>query len=240
MDQFDDVPQTLLICSPMDFLTGFSDCQGSPPGSSRTTKGFRVEFREVLCNSTKNCVSQGLECCYDWGPVMVLLLEAAEGPGQAGQVEQVEERAERGVVAWLATLPGWGLLASCLEQATQQLLLGGMEGVRRRRGCSVREAYMERSQEYQGFGQLVPEVSVSMDEEVEGDDLRRKSLTLTIHGARRLDICFSLSKLRVVDSLVEAAAEVVGRRLVSLAGVVELGVPREHICNVSVPLYYII
>ena len=128
----------------MDFLTGFSNCQGTRPGARITKKSFNIVFKEVFCNATKNSMSAGFECCYDWSPVMKLLLKVLQ------EEEEVEERGEEEVQEWLASFPGWGLLASCLPLATQQHLLGRMEEVRSLE-AGLREAYSRVARERGGF-----------------------------------------------------------------------------------------
>ena len=34
-------------------------------------------YYKVMCNDVKNIISHGFETCYDWKPVLELLLEAA-------------------------------------------------------------------------------------------------------------------------------------------------------------------
>ena len=75
------------------FATGFTPTQATKPGFAVENEKFRVTFDgvslleyhdkftgnyiKVMCNDVKNIISHGFETCYDWRPVLELLLEAA-------------------------------------------------------------------------------------------------------------------------------------------------------------------
>ena len=76
------------------FATGFIPTQATKPGFAVENQKFRVTFDgvsllqylinslepasfKVMCNDVKNIISHGFETCYDWRPVLELLLEAA-------------------------------------------------------------------------------------------------------------------------------------------------------------------
>ena len=78
------------------FATGFTPAQATKPGFVVENEKFRVTFdgvslehlcgllelftelhKQVMCNDVKNIISHGFETCYDWRPVLELLLEAA-------------------------------------------------------------------------------------------------------------------------------------------------------------------
>ena len=74
------------------FATGFAPARATKPGFVIENEKFRVTFEgvsssmikeltqscfKVICNDVKNIISHGFETCYDWRPVMELLLESA-------------------------------------------------------------------------------------------------------------------------------------------------------------------
>ena len=76
-------------------------------------------FCKVMCNDVKNIISHGFETCYDWRPVLELLLESASENYFEMQVDQqpcpqfsnkenlfvqdIERRAEQRLQSWLTS-----------------------------------------------------------------------------------------------------------------------------------------
>jgi len=94
------------------FATGFAPARATKPGFVVENEKFRVTFEGVICNDVKNIISHGFETCYDWRPVMELLLESATDDYWVK--EDIEVKAKNKLGAWLTSFQGWGLLSSML------------------------------------------------------------------------------------------------------------------------------
>ena len=91
------------------FATGFKN--GTRPGFFLENEKYRIQFKGVMCDDTKNIVSHGFEYCYNWREVMELVLAATEKAGNDNTID-IEEAAEEAMKEWMATFQGWGLLSS--------------------------------------------------------------------------------------------------------------------------------
>ena len=88
-----------------EFASGFAPAQATKPGFVLENEKFRVTFDgvslrpfdptwvhtelyyKVMCNDVKNIISHGFETCYDWKPVLELILEAASEDYSVIQVD---------------------------------------------------------------------------------------------------------------------------------------------------------
>merc|ERR1712048_353886 len=98
---------TSLLYTMDEFSTGFTVDSNARPGYTLENEDFKLTFSSVLCDERKNFVSHGFECCYDWDPVMRMILKATEN---YKYIEEVEAKIENMLTNWLTTFQGWGLL----------------------------------------------------------------------------------------------------------------------------------
>jgi len=219
------------------FATGFALSGATRPGFSVENDKFKVSFDGVMCNEVKNIVSHGFESCYDWRPVMSLVLEAASQDYKV--LLDIEERAEERMKRWLATFEGWGLLASILPplkhryfilslaytSANWDVSTGGEHSEEK-----VFEAVKTVFEAVPGkeLNTLVPKFGMWFEELSEGgiEDQRKKQFTIFFNAKWVLEVKFVVEKKREVRSLVGLAAEVVVRRLECKEEVEALEVPR--------------
>ena len=108
----------------MEFLPGFSACSGTKPGFCLENVNYSLTFSQVLCNGDTNVISRGYQCCYDWAPIMNIIMEALD---DFEDLEKVEFMIIEGMKSWFRTYSGWGLLSSLLERKLQAKFLRSLQ-----------------------------------------------------------------------------------------------------------------
>jgi len=219
------------------FATGFFISEATRPGFSIENEKFKVTFNGVMCNEVKNIVSHGFESCYDWRPVMELILEAASEKYTA--LIDIEERAENAMKQWLTSFRGWGLLASILPTLKHRYFIvslaytsanwdestGGEHSEEK-----VFEAVRTVFDAVPGkeIASLVPKFGMWFEEMLHGGikDQRKKNFTLFFNAKWVLEARFVVEKKRVVTSLVARAAESLVRRIETEQEIFNLHIPR--------------
>jgi len=219
------------------FATGFTPTQATKPGFALENDKFRVTFDGVMCNDVKNIISHGFETCYDWRPVLELLLEAA--CEDYFMIQDIERKAEQRLKDWLTTFQGWGLLSSMLPNLKHRHFILALAYTAanwnedtggERTDEKVFEAVKTVFEAVPGkrVSSLVPDLSCWFDEMVEGgmEEQRSKHFTLFFNAKWALEVRFVVEKHRQVESLLDRAAEVVVRRLETEEEVEKLTIPR--------------
>jgi len=219
------------------FATGFTPAQATKPGFVVENDKFRVTFDGVMCNDVKNIISHGFETCYDWRPVLELLLEAA--CENYFRIQDIERKAEQRLKNWLTTFQGWGLLSSMLPNLKHRHFILALAYTSanwnedtggERTDEKVFEAVKTVFEAVPGkrVSSLLPELSCWFDEMVEGgmEEQRTKHFTLFFNAKWALEVRFLVEKRRQVESLLDRAAEVVVRRLETEEEVEMLTIPR--------------
>jgi len=219
------------------FATGFTPTQATKPGFAVENEKFRVTFDGVMCNDVKNIISHGFETCYDWRPVLELLLEAA--CEDYFMIQDIERKAEQRINNWLTSFQGWGLLSSMLPNLKHRHFILALAYTAanwnedtggERTDEKVFEAVKTVFEAVPGkrVSSLVPDLSCWFDEMVEGgmEEQRSKHFTLFFNAKWALEVRFIVEKRRQVESLLDRAAEVVVRRLETEEEVEKLTIPR--------------
>jgi len=219
------------------FATGFAPAQATKPGFVLENDKFRVTFDGVMCNDVKNIISHGFETCYDWKPVLELLLEAA--CEDYSVIQDIERKVEQRLLSWLATFQGWGLLSSMLPNLKHRHFILALaytsanwneDSGGERTDEKVFEVVKTVFEAVPGkrVSSLVPELSCWFDEMVEGglEEQRSKQFTLFFNAKWALEVRFIVEKRRQVESLLDRAAEAVVRRLETEEEVERLTIPR--------------
>lgn len=219
------------------FATGFAPARATKPGFVVENEKFRVTFDGVMCNDVKNIISHGFETCYDWRPVLELLLESASE--NYFEMQDIERRAEQRLQSWLTSFQGWGLLSSMLPNLKHRHFILALAYTSanwnadtggERTDKKVFEAVKTIFEAVPGkrISNLVPELSCWFDEMTEGGvaEQRSKHFTFFFNGKWALEVRFVVEKLRRVESLLDRAAEVVVRRLETEDEVEMLTIPR--------------
>lgn len=219
------------------FATGFTPTQATKPGFAVENEKFRVTFDGVMCNDVKNIISHGFETCYDWRPVLELLLEAA--CENYFMIQDIERKAEQRLKNWLTTFQGWGLLSSMLPNLKHRHFILALAYTAanwnedtggERTDEKVFEAVKTVFEAVPGkkVSSLVPDLSCWFDEMVEGgmEEQRSKHFTFFFNAKWALEVRFIVEKRRQVESLLARAAEVVVRRLENEDEVEKLTIPR--------------
>lgn len=219
------------------FATGFDISGATRPGFCLENDKFRVTFQGVLCNKVRNMESHVFESCYDWRPVMDIVLQAASQ--SYSSLAEIEARSEARMRDWLTSFPGWGLLASILPPLKHRYFLAalaytsanwnpgtGGELSEEKVFEAVKTVYdhmpgRELSTLLPKFGMWFEEIPDSGIEEQ-----RMKNFHLSFNAKWVLEATFEVEKLRVNRSLLERAAEVVVRRLELEQEVRQMQVPR--------------
>jgi len=219
------------------FATGFAPARATKPGFVVENEKFRVTFEGVICNDVKNIISHGFETCYDWRPVMELLLESATDDYWVK--EDIEVKAKNKLGAWLTSFQGWGLLSSMLPNTKHRHFIlalaytsanwnesTGGEQTDEKVFDAVKAVF--DAVPGKRLGNLVPDLSCWFDEVAEGgvEEQRSKYFTFFFSAKWALEVRFEVEKLRQVGSLLERAAEVVVRRIETEQEVQTLPIPR--------------
>jgi len=202
------------------FATGFSVVGATSPGFSLENEHFKITFRGVICDESKNIISEGFETCYDWGPVMNLILESTLEDWEVPV--NIEETAENKLKDWLTTFRGWGLLSSLLPTNIHRYFIlslaftsanwdetSGGPFTEEKAFEAVKTVY--NTVPGKELASILPTFGVWFEENVAKDEgaERRKHLSLFFRAKWVLEVKFILEKKRVNNSLVELAAEAV-------------------------------
>lgn len=219
------------------FATGFDISGATRPGFRVENDKFRVTFQGVLCNKVRNMESHVFESCYDWRPVMDMVLQAASE--SYSSLAEISARSEARLGDWLATFPGWGLLASLLPAVKHRYFLAALAHTSANWNTSTGGEYSEEKvfeavktvyDHIPGreLSALLPKFGMWFEEIPDSgiEEQRKKNLHLSFDAKWVLEAVFEVEKLRVNRSLVERAAEVVVRRLELEEEVRQLQVPR--------------
>merc|ERR1719309_141833 len=163
---------------------------------------------------------------------MDLLLTATEG---FQNIDSYENKAEQLLRTWLGTFAGWGLLSSMMPSNFQYYFISQMNHTRqnwtRADTFSYEKAFEGVVSRYELDGKnklddLIPDFGVSIDEMVEENNNERKKIVTVYFDAKwKLEVKFTIEKKKVVNNLLDAAAEVVGKHLRGENNVTVLEIP---------------
>jgi len=230
----------------LEFLPGFSVCGGTRPGYSIENANYSLSFRHVLCDGVTNAISQGYQCCYDWSPIMHIIMEAME---DFEDLEKVEFMAIEGVKDWFMMYSGWGLLSSLLDGKLQNKFLRSLQYVKlnwpfqqkeiSEEGCwelvkkSYNDTFQSKSedkelvQENSPFDELIPhfDVSVVEGEGLGGENGRKKMIKLKFAKKWNLEVNFVVEKKKSECSLVDVASKAVAKMLNDEEDIEDLEIP---------------
>ena len=220
-----------------EFATGFNRASATKPGFTLDNQTFSVTFSEVSCEQTKNIVSRGYENCYNWEPVMQLILDVVEDYEIENLID-IEAVSEEVISEWLISFEGWGLLASILDTSVHRHVLLSLAYTRDNWNEDTGGEYSDQKvfdavkQVYSAMPgkqlfTLLPKFGLYFEEIVDGSKQseRKKELVLFFHAKWDLEVRFIVEKKRVNRSLVNLAAEAVARSILVEQRIVELPVP---------------
>jgi len=208
------------------FFTGLSNRQGTKPGFTMSNHKYVVKFEAIQCENiskdTVRFVKDRFESCYDWEDVMEMILECLE---YYYDEEDFQVDLQCSVKAWLSEYGGWGLLFTLLPMDFQKFLLvlyshlnikNQQENVEKTNEEVFEDLITFYESETQGLplSDLVPKVEARLLNIVAGpkENERRKILKVKFLSSRfKLIANFSIDKKRLRGTLVEHAAEVVGK-----------------------------
>jgi len=206
------------------------------PGFSAENEEFRITFKGVICDESRNLISQGFESCYDWRPVMDLLLQSTLEYWEVPV--NIEETAEGKLKEWLTTFQGWGLLSSLLPASTHRYFIlslaftsanwdedSGGVFTEEKAFHAVKTVY--ENVPGKELASIVPKFGVWFEENVlvgKGAE-RIKNLALFFKAKWVLEVKFVVEKKRVNRNLLELAAESVVRRIMWSRDIDRLEIP---------------
>ena len=209
------------------FFTGLSDRKGTKPGFHQSSDNFRIRFDFIQCENLpsetqRRFIKDRFESCYDWQRVMELALDCLEDYYDDGDFQlDLQYR----IKDWLGEFEGWGLLFALLPMDFQKFLLViyshlslkyNEEHIVKTNEEMFDDLMQFYSNETQGLplSDLVPKVRARLRflPGGSGENERVKTLKVSFRSTRfDLIAIFSVEKRRHRRSLVEHAAEVVGR-----------------------------
>ena len=209
-----------------NFFTGLSDRKGTRPGFQRGNENFKIKFEYVQCESqsdqTNRFVKDRFESCYNWEPVIDIILECLEYYYDDGDF-QID--LQHSVRAWLSEFGGWGLLFTLLPMDFQKFLIVLFSHVKlipdsaQKSNEELFEDMVElyRS-ETQGMplSDLAPKIDAKLLNIIGGrwENERTKLLKIKFLSTRfTLIVNFTVEKKRLRRTLLEHAAEVVGKHV---------------------------
>jgi len=217
------------------FATGFKN--GTMPGYFLENEKYRIQFKGVMCDDTKNIVSHGFEYCYNWGEVMELVLAATEKAANDNTVD-IEEAAEEAMKEWLTTFQGWGLLSSVVPAGNVRHFVLSLAYTSQNWDEETGGEYSEEKVfdavkyvydniEGKELKKLLPKFGIWFEEIVSGgeNDERKKNFTICFNAKWELEVKFVMEKKRVNRNLVEFAAEAAVRSMYSEAEFENLDMP---------------
>jgi len=229
------------------FATGFNN--PTLPGFWLENLKYKVQFRGVRCDNASNHLELaqafGLQCCYNWGEVIKLVLGATEKAANDSTVD-IEEAAEEALRDWMTSFQGWGLLTSLVPSASIKHIVLSLELKSQTWDADKQGKYQEEEvfntvrQIYdrvdgKEIKRSLPKIAIWFEEIVTGgeESERKKNLTIWLSGRWELEVLFVVEKKRVNRNLVELAAETLVRSIYSEEEVEKLEVPRELLDTVK-------
>lgn len=212
------------------FFTGLSDRKGTKPGFHQSSDNFRIRFDFIQCENLpsetqRRFIIDRFQSCYDWQRLMELALDCLEDYYDDGDFQlDLQYR----IKDWLGEFEGWGLLFALLPMDFQKFLLViyshlslkyNEEHIVKTNEEMFDDLMQFYSNETQGLplSDLVPKVRAKLWFLPDlpgraGENERVKTLKVSFRSTRfDLIAIFSVEKRRHRRSLVEHAAEVVGR-----------------------------
>eukprot|EP00092_Neocalanus_flemingeri_P107046 GFUD01137374.1.p1 GENE.GFUD01137374.1~~GFUD01137374.1.p1 ORF type:complete len:317 (+),score=100.66 GFUD01137374.1:41-991(+) len=201
------------------FATGFSLSSSTKPGFLLENEKYKIQFKGVMCDETKNIVSHGFEYCYDWKEVMELVLAATLKAGN-DNITDIEEAVEDAMRTWMTTFQGWGLLSSILPAVAHRHVVLSLAYASFNWNLETGGDYSEEKVfdavklvydniEGKQLTSLLPKFGVWFEEIVDGGEReeRKKKFTVFFNAKWLLEVKFIVEKKRVNQNLLELAAE---------------------------------
>jgi len=238
MDEADIEEYMMEVLGVDSFATGFSVPGKTKTGFEMDAEQFKVIFSGVSIGGKNNLVTQALETCYDWGPVMRMFLAAVE---EYEDMADFKDKIEDSVGRWLRTFSGWGFLSCIVAIETQRHFLNALLQtwatglLRSKRKVFQTVKYLFKHISGKDLCSLVPRHGVSY-KDVEGSTGRRKLFTFFFKAQWHLEVKFIVEKKRVNKDLVDLSSEVVAKYFKPFGDVSILEIPRTLFGNVSVKL----
>ena len=222
---------------------GFSNQEGTWPGFQSSSEMFRVEFVGVEVEHVANSIqTKGekvpvkslFESCYDWKPVMSMILESLEKNVHLKD-RDFHKDLEGSIKEWLNEFGGFGLRFELHHDVVRKFLNvlylhlknredGFAERTKEAQYKEVMGLYKSVSQTAgMGFplnapmSQLVPKVEATLIKNRYPDSIRRKTVKIEIfcwwkNIPYELFMIFTVEKIRLRRTLVEHSAEVVAKQ----------------------------
>eukprot|EP00092_Neocalanus_flemingeri_P037119 GFUD01040406.1.p1 GENE.GFUD01040406.1~~GFUD01040406.1.p1 ORF type:complete len:349 (-),score=106.99 GFUD01040406.1:124-1170(-) len=207
------------------FATGFSLSSSTKPGFLLENEKYKIQFKGVMCDETKNIVSHGFEYCYDWKEVMELVLAATLKAGN-DNITDIEEAVEDAMRTWMTTFQGWGLLSSILPAVAHRHVVLSLAYASFNWNLETGGDYSEEKVfdavklvydniEGKQLKSLLPKFGVWFEEIVDGGEReeRNKKFTVFFNAKWLLEVKFIVEKKRVNRNLLELAAEAAVRAI---------------------------
>jgi len=234
------------FCLDFMIMEGFASGFKIDGGINIENEDFRVTFAGVSCDSRKNIVSHGFECCYDWSAVMNMILEATKNYDDA--IVQIEEGVEMRLRNWLTTFQGWGLLSSILPTERHRYFILGLAYTSANWDESSGGPYSAEKifdtvkfvydhSPGKEIWNLVPTLWGSLednyDDALNGNQIeidlknadRMKSFTIWFNAKWLLEVKFLIEKKRNNNNLLDLAAEAVAFQVSNREDLTALEIP---------------
>ena len=209
----------------MSYFSGLSFNLGTKPGFKKESEQFGVCFEGVQCENIienqANDVKLKFETCYNWSDILGIILGNLEFFYDGSDFE---DDVENELTDWLGSLEGWGLLFTLLPFEFQQYFLLMYSHIKmnsqEEEEISNEDMFIKIKTMYESetqglpFSDLMPRISVKLLDVVGGpkEHERMKMVLLTFNSSKfKLISMFSVDKKRLRRTLVEIAAEIVGK-----------------------------
>lgn len=215
----------------IEFMPGFSYLEGTRPGDMLSKNTFQVSLLGVHLNGKQSLISHGFECCYDWSPVINILLEALKN---FEDVETFEDEAREYLNDWFKMYAGWGLLSSLLPQKLQLLFTNVLENIKQAWPSQIEfseERCWELFSKDKVFEEIIPEFEVFITKNERLDE--NKIIKIRFVNKWNLEVRFNVEKILAKKSLVNVSADAIADMLKNVEQVKDLEIPRT-LCQVVV------
>ena len=216
----------------IEFLPGFTNFQGTRPGTFIEDKKYRLTFVKcnAMCNDERSTlVSQGFERCYAWDKVMNILLLSLENYQGVENLKVARDDLRK----WFLTYKGWGLLSALLPR--QQHIVSEQALSNIKQNWPMEKEYNEKVC-WEVFAQdvdweaMIPEFEVTIEKGNFGYEAwRKKWMNLRLSADKwQLEAKFVATKHKMgKENLVAIAARAIAKHLENTEDIEDLEIPRD-------------
>lgn len=213
-----------------EFLSGFfveDRLQARTDRYSVESETFRLELQagESSVSTSWPMLRNLLMQCYDWRPVMQVVLAACTASRWGNPVD-IEELAILEIKKWIKSFAGLGLLTCFVPMQPMDAFI---EKFKSSPADNLSGRFDDAVNDKESdHWKMIPDIEVWIEEDVHGGDERKKRLTVHFYNGEYqhfVEVKFVIKKKRLVRNLVELATEAICRQVETAGDLEKLPVP---------------